>query len=82
MEEESATADMRAQLKEDKQKFDQAMESILALEKSLSATMVDNDGEEQDYDDEMDFEGDGEMTPGSPGSQSVYPSTVATGEVI
>ena len=77
MEEESATADKRAQLKEDRKKFDKAMESILALEKSLSATMEGEDGE-----DEMDMDGDISMTPGSPLGQSMYASTLATGEVM
>lgn len=78
MEEESATAETRAQLKEDKTKFDKAMESILALEKSVARKPHDDD---EDY-EEMDLDGDVPMTPGSALGQSVYPSTLATGEVM
>jgi hypothetical protein len=79
MEEDPATADKRAQLKEDKNKFDKAMESILALEKSVSARTAHNDGEGEE---EMDFDGDISMTPGSPLGRSMYAPTLATGEVM
>lgn len=79
MEEESATADKRAQLKDDKHKFDKAMESILALEKSVSARTAHNNGE---GDEDMDFDVDISMTPCSPLGQSMYPPTLATGEVM
>ena len=82
MEEEAATADKRAQLKEDKNKFDKAMQSILALEASVSARTAtahdDGDGEDED----MDYDGDVTMTPGSPHRQTGYASTLATGEVM
>lgn len=41
MEEEPKTAELRNQLKEDKKKFDKAMESILALETSAIAAQED-----------------------------------------
>ncbi|KAB5543142.1 P-loop containing nucleoside triphosphate hydrolase protein [Coniochaeta sp. 2T2.1] len=81
MEEEATTADKRAQLKEDKHKFEQAMESILALERTVSARTAQNDGDEDDEDDE-DFDGDINMTPVSPLGHSMYAPTLATGEVM
>jgi hypothetical protein len=81
MEEEASTADKRAQLKEDKNKFDKAMESILALEASVSARTAHND-DDGEGDEEVDLDGDISMTPGSPLGQSMYAPTLATGEVM
>jgi hypothetical protein len=82
MEEEAATAEKRTQLKEDKHKFDKAMESILALEASVSArTARGDEGDGEGFED-LDLDGDVEMAPGSPLRQSVYASTLATGEVM
>lgn len=81
MEEESATADKRAQLKEDRRKFDKAMESILALEASVSARTA-RDDEDGEGEEEIDLDGVMAMTPGSPLAQTMYPPTLATGEVM
>lgn len=58
MEEEPKTADLRKQLKEDKKKFDKAMDCILALEKSASGTAEESetDGFEDQDDVELDVE--------------------------
>jgi len=81
MEEEAATADKRAQLKEDKHKFEQAMESILALERTVSARTAQGDRDEEDEEDD-DFDGDINMPPLSPLGHSMYAPTLATGEVM
>jgi hypothetical protein len=60
MEEEPKTAELRAQLKEDKKKFDKAMESILALEQTAQTAHEDIVGGMDDFmevDDDDDDEG-------------------------
>jgi GTP-binding protein EngB required for normal cell division len=69
MEEEPTTADRRNQLKEDKKKFDKAMESILALE--MSANIARDEGEGDDY--MMDIGGgDPAMMSGALNGSSIY----------
>jgi len=46
MEEEAKTADLRKQFKDDKKKFDEAMDCILALEKSVSGPSHNSDVED------------------------------------
>jgi hypothetical protein len=77
MEEEPKTAELRSQLKTDRKKFEKAMESILALEKSAGTARNGGGGDE-----EMDFDGDILMGPGSPVGESNYPASLATGEVL
>jgi hypothetical protein len=60
MEEEPKTAGLRTQLKEDKKKFDKAMESILALEKTAHTSqedMVDGMDDYMEVDEDDDDDG-------------------------
>jgi hypothetical protein len=75
MEEEALTADKRQQLKDDKTKFDKAMASILALEKSASST-----GTEDDLDDDA-MQVDPETDEVSDLADSYYTHSQMTGEV-
>lgn len=70
MEEEPKTAELRSQLKDDKKKFDKAMESILTLEKTAQAHSEDIDDEVDDY---MELDDDGlVMMSGALHGSSIY----------
>lgn len=57
MDEEPKTADLRKQLKEDKKKFDKAIDCILALEKSVSGAEEESETENFGDDDDVVLDG-------------------------
>ena len=81
MEEEPKTADLRKQLKEDKKKFEKAMECILTLEKSVSGC-GENDGHGLDDHDDFSFDREPSQGPDSELGEPYHEISHQSGEVV